>query len=156
MQKLSNVFITFIFLLLLQACDSPTTPSVNTQKSSQSNIQTNTKIDEKTAVKIMYLTQTTSNDNGQLAGHYIYGHETEVFQPCNQTQAYWVTGPENILSKMVAEYEQLTSEPYEKVFVRLSADYIAKATDGFAMDYDGQVKINKLIEIRKSSKDDCN
>ena len=97
----------------------------------------------------------TSKKESILVGHFIYGVEVNAFQPCNKKAAYWVTGPETLLAHIVNTHEQLTTKPYEKVFIKLTGTYMAKATDGFAMDYEGQVKIDKVLEIRKVYKGDC-
>ena len=96
-----------------------------------------------------------SNNTSTHAGHYIYGVEVNVFQPCNKKDAYWVTGSEKLLTHLVNTHEKLTTKPYEKIFIKFTGSYSAKALDGFAMDYEGQVKIDKVLELRKVGAGDC-
>lgn len=96
-----------------------------------------------------------SNNTSIHAGYFTYGVEVNVFQPCNKKETYWVTGPEKSLTHLVKTHEELTTKPYEKVFIKFTGLYIAKALDGFAMDYEGQVKIDKVLEVRKVSAGDC-
>lgn len=145
MQKLHSFFISIILALFLLACDPSDTPPNTINANLQANVKENTS--DKT--------QVLDTEKNTLAGHYIYGPEVDVFQPCNQSKAYWVIGQEPLLSSMVAQYGQLITEPYEQVFIIVTGDYLAKATDGFAMDYDGQIRINSLIKMSKSTKTDC-
>lgn len=143
MRKLMGYFIALTIMLAMQACSSPATPTAHIETVVQNAAA-------KTSPNNLAKTETNN-----LTGHYVYGPEADAFQPCNQTPTYWVTGPAKLLANMAARYNQLASEPYEKVFVSISGEYRPKATDGFAMDYDGQIQINKLMEMRKASADDC-
>ncbi|MCW8935150.1 MAG: hypothetical protein OQK98_10535 [Gammaproteobacteria bacterium] len=96
-----------------------------------------------------------SNKTSTHAGYYVYGVEVNVFQPCNKKDTYWVTGSEKLLSHLVNTHEKLTTKPYENIFIKFTGSYSAKALDGFAIDYEGQVKIDKVLELRKVSAGDC-
>lgn len=89
-------------------------------------------------------------------GYYIYGHEANTFQPCGQQTVYWVNGPTDVLDILQRNYNENTSRPYEEVFVELTGNIAGKASDGFAMDYDGQFSVLKLLSMKKKSKNDCN
>ncbi len=108
-----------------------------------------------TILSVTLLACNTQAKESKLTGHYTYGVEVNVFQPCNLKTAFWVIGPDKIISKIVTQYEMLTSKPYEKIFITLTGEYTSKATDGFAADYDGQVKVTNVIKTRKSSATDC-
>jgi hypothetical protein len=56
---------------------------------------------------------------------------------------------------MRKEYLNYASKPYHEVFVEITGDYRGKSSDGFAMDYDGQIQVEKLIAVRKKSHSDC-
>lgn len=97
-----------------------------------------------------------SADNERIfKGHYIYGHETNSFRPCDKKEAFWVTGSLNILKQMKKEYAKYTIEPYEEVFAELSGRLTGKAADGFAADYDDQLHVDMIINIRKKTDNDC-
>lgn len=122
----ASVFI-FIFFAILQACDN------------LANSEINSKIKEQT-----------------YKGHYIYGHEANTFQPCGQQTVLWVNGSADVLDILQRSYKENTSVPYEEVFVELTGNVSGKASDGFAMDYDGQFSVLKLLSMKKKSKNDCN
>jgi len=100
----------------------------------------------------MFLLQACSTG---LTGHYIYGHEVNSFQPCDRNDTFWVRGSNEQLELMKKEYLNYASKPYEEVFVEITGNYLDKSSDGFAMDYDGQIQVEKLITIRKKSNSDC-
>lgn len=91
----------------------------------------------------------------KLTGHYIYGHEVNSFQPCGKKQVYWVTGSNKNLQLLEQSYKKYTTKPYAEVYLELTGNFIDKASDGFAMDYDGQIIVIKIIEMKRKSKMDC-
>ena len=97
----------------------------------------------------------SSIDKNKLKGHYIYGHEENSFQPCNQKKVFWVIGDNNILLLLEENYLRYTSTSYEEVYLEISGEYKAKAKDGFAMDYDGQIQVLKMLQMRKKMEQDC-
>jgi hypothetical protein len=94
-------------------------------------------------------------DGSTLSGHYIYGHEANSFQPCGGEKVYWVSGSDKMLELMAKKYSKLTTEPHEEVFAQIVGQQLGKATDGFAMDYDGQIQVIELIFMKKKSDTDC-
>ncbi len=98
----------------------------------------------------------SANDARQATkGHYIYGHEESSFRPCGQNKTFWVNGSIKNLTMLEQKYRSLTSKPYEPVFAELSGEFTGKASDGFAMDYDGQFQLTAIIRVNKKSADDC-
>ncbi len=97
-----------------------------------------------------------SKSSQLLEGYYIYGLEVNTFQPCGEKNVYWVTGSNETLQNLIKKYEQYSSHPYEEVYTKMIGRHIDKATDGFAMDYDGQIFVEKIITITKKSKINCN
>lgn len=100
--------------------------------------------------------ETESNTNSDVyKGYYIYGHEVNTFQPCGQTKVFWLSGSNEVLEKMQQHYARYTGQPYEEVFVELAGDVVGKASDGFAMDYDGRFLVKKVLRMKKRLADDC-
>jgi len=100
--------------------------------------------------------ETESNINADVyKGYYIYGHEVNTFQPCGQMKVFWISGSNDLLEKIQQQYALYTDRPYEEVFVELTGDFAGKASDGFAMDYDGQFMVTKIRMMKKRSEDDC-
>ena len=116
----------FSIIVLLQAC--------NTMEKNQLQIET---------------------EEQSLAGHYIYGHEVNTFQPCNKEGTFWVIGSNEELEVLRKEYLNYATKSYDEVFVEITGDYRGKSSDGFAMDYDGQIQIESMLTIRKKSHSDC-
>jgi hypothetical protein len=126
MNKTANYSIIFLTFVLLQACRSIAEP------------QPEPDVEEK-----------------RLIGHYIYGHEVNSFQPCAKKEVFWVKGTHQTLEFMKGKYTDYAVQPYEEVFVEIIAEFKSKATDGFAMDYDGQVYVMEMLVMNKKSDTDC-
>jgi hypothetical protein len=47
------------------------------------------------------------------------------------------------------------TEPYEEVFANIVGKHLGKATDGFAVDYDGKIQVIELMLMRNRSDTDC-
>ena len=59
------------------------------------------------------------------------------------------------LELMRKEYLNYASKPYNKIFIEMTGDYQGKPSGGFTMDYDGLIKVEKMITIRVKSDSDC-
>lgn len=96
-----------------------------------------------------------AGDGQVFKGHYIYGHEANSFRPCNKKEAFWVTGSIKILHQMEKDYKKYSKEPYGEVYAEFNGKLIGKATDGFAADYDGQLLVKRVMNIREKTDKDC-
>lgn len=94
-------------------------------------------------------------DDQVFKGHYIYGHEANSFQQCNKEEAFWVVGSLKTLQQMESEYKKYAKEPYAKVYAELNGKLIGKAKDGFAADYNDQLQVVNVINIKKKTDKDC-
>ena len=57
---------------------------------------------------------------------------------------------------MSKKYSALATKAYDEVFVEIKGDFESKASDGFAMDYDGQINILALVQMKnKQQAADC-
>lgn len=93
-----------------------------------------------------------------LAGHYVWGAEVSTFRPCSARHVYWVVAPDLLQGQLESEYDGLTTQPYEPVFVRLTGDIGPvpdDLRDGFPGDYDGLITVHTITEIRKAEARDC-
>lgn len=88
-------------------------------------------------------------------GFYIYGHEVNSFQPCAQELVYWVNGSNELLEQLQQNYQRHSTQVYAEVYVELTGKFGPRATDGFAMDYDGQFEVTALLKMDKKSNHDC-
>lgn len=81
--------------------------------------------------------------NGSVyKGAYIYGHEVNSFQPCGSEKEYWVIGDNDVLQGLSEGYSEKSHKAYTPVYVTVNGELMGKATDGFAADYDGQLKVS--------------
>ena len=91
-----------------------------------------------------------------LEGYYVFGVEVNTFQPCASDKVYWVIASDDVHKALEDQYENITTKPYEEVFVQLVGDFKGKANDGFAMDYDGQFRVGKVVSIQNKADRSCN
>ena len=99
---------------------------------------------------------TSSPDKQNLLyGHYIWGHEENSFQACGDQNVYWVVSSDEQMKNIAKQYEKTTNKPYEEVYFQFKGHFLGKATDGFATQYDGQIFVEKLIEMKKKTSQDC-
>lgn len=91
-------------------------------------------------------------------GRYVYGHEVSSFQACNDTKSYWVAyylDYSEPIAKLEEEYLKLTKdakEPYQEVYVELTAYQGPRANEGFAEGYDGLMLMKSYQKIEKLDK----
>jgi hypothetical protein len=101
---------------------------------------------------------TTGSGKDSVPGHYTWGHEVNTFQPCSTDKVYWVSAAGPTMEGLKRSHRELTTQPYESVFVRVSgksATVPASYRDGFAGDYDGVFIIEEVYEIRRRRDSDC-
>jgi heat shock protein HslJ len=88
-------------------------------------------------------------------GFYVFGHEVRTFQPCGSDTVYWIRADEAISKQLRDTHQKLTVKPYEPIYIEVQGHLTAKATEGFAADYDGQFVIGALNLSRARQKEDC-
>jgi heat shock protein HslJ len=88
-------------------------------------------------------------------GFYVFGHEVRTFQPCGSEQVYWVKAEPDISKRLREEHRKLTVKPYESIYVEVQGHLLAKATEGFAADYDSKIAIEAIDLVRAKQKQDC-
>lgn len=71
-----------------------------------------------------------------MAGLLVYGHESQIFQPCGSKEELWVTDPNNLIR---ATYDSLTQgkEPYTEVYAEVVGMItpVSPDEDGFASEF---------------------
>lgn len=92
---------------------------------------------------------------GSMAGCYSFGHEVNVFKPFGGDSVFWVVGPRDVLERLRAAHDSLTSRPYEQVWARVLAQRSSQEPDGFAADYNGLLEIQQIVEIRRAAAEEC-
>ena len=93
-------------------------------------------------------------------GVYTWGAEVETFSPCGTgSKEWWVITDEMLSHQLSSAHENLTSKPYEGIYVRVSGFYDGSANEAagaFAAQYEGLFRINDVLFARKGSTSDCN
>ena len=126
MKKTTNYLIALFVLVLMTACSS------TAENQSQANVK-----------------------GPVIFGHYTYGHEVNSFRACGTKQVFWVKGSNETLELMAKKYNALATKPYDDVFVEIMGDFDSNASYGFAMDYDGQIHVMKLVNMKHKYATDC-
>ena len=109
------------------------------------------------AVFALVLSACASN-GAALSGHYYWGHEVETFHPCGSTQSFWVVGDSSLLQPLrdkAMELSQSKGQPYQPLYVVVTAASEERATDGFAADYDGVYRFNAVHSVAVASPPGC-
>ena len=107
-------------------------------------------------VVIVSIAGCSSAPVSRLHGHYTWGHEVEAFTPCGSAESFWVTGDRDLLQPLrdrPSASSQL--EPYQPIYVEVSAVPDGQATDGFAADYDGVYRFIRLHAVQEPAPTDC-
>ncbi|MEC5395738.1 hypothetical protein [Bergeyella sp. RCAD1439] len=80
-------------------------------------------------------------------GKLILGHETASFSPCGSTSAYWIIDESSTLDSLYAQANRNASSPYPETYCEVIAEEHPKAEEGFAADYDGTLKVKKVLKV---------
>lgn len=75
-----------------------------------------------------------------------------AFQPCNDSEIYWLDGDEISIKFLQAYYPESRKDTFNKpVYVKLTVTNIGYQYDGAASNYDETPYINKVISIENIS-----
>jgi uncharacterized membrane protein len=80
---------------------------------------------------------------GRFRGHLVWGHESRRFSSCDGGREGWVINAAG--DELVEVYEELTSAPYQPMFVEVRGAWIAAPTQGFGTDYAQALRIDELL-----------
>ena len=72
-------------------------------------------------------------------GHLTWGHEARTFVECDNERTGWVINESG--EDLVEVYEELTSAPYEPLFVEVSGNWTDAPEQGFGADYPEAMRI---------------
>lgn len=84
-----------------------------------------------------------------LTGHFVYGHESREFTPCDTQEVYWVA--DGTGGDMPAVYQALAAQPYEPIYAEVRGSVGPRPDAGFADSYDRQLRIVELIRAARES-----
>ena len=81
-------------------------------------------------------------------GKYTWGHEVDVFRPCNSKKAYWVSASSWIQGPLLDFYKSKVTKPYQPIYIEFRGHMLDEEVEGFATDYDGFIRFS---EIKKNT-----
>ncbi len=79
----------------------------------------------------------------RVRGHLVWGHESRSFTECDSGREAWAINASG--DELQAVYEELTSVPYQPMFVEVRGEWVAAPDEGFAADYPEALRITKLL-----------
>lgn len=79
----------------------------------------------------------------RISGHLVWGHESRSFTECDSGREGWVINESG--DELVEVYEELTSTPYQSLFVEVRGDWVGAPTEGFGAEFDEALRITELI-----------
>jgi uncharacterized membrane protein len=79
----------------------------------------------------------------RLRGHLVWGHESRSFTGCDDGPEGWVINESG--DEIVEIYEELTSAPYQPMFVEVQGEWTAAPAQGFGAEFDKALRITQLI-----------
>jgi uncharacterized membrane protein len=82
-------------------------------------------------------------------GHLTWGHETRTFTGCGTERTAWVINESG--EDLVEVYEELTSAPYEPLFVEVSGNWADAPKEGFGADYPEAMRITEWHRAERES-----
>lgn len=79
----------------------------------------------------------------RFRGLFVWGHESRSFTECGGEREGWVINEAG--DELVEVYEELTSTPYQPMFVEVRGDWVAPPQEGFGAAYDEALRITELL-----------
>ena len=79
----------------------------------------------------------------RVRGHLVWGHESRSFTECDSGREGWVINESG--DELVEVYEELTSTPYQSLFVEVRGDWVGAPTEGFGAEFDEALRITELV-----------
>ena len=80
---------------------------------------------------------------GRFRGHLVWGHENRSFTECGSEREGWAVNDAG--DELVGVYEELTSAPYQPMFVEVRGNWEAAPPDGFGAVYEEAFRIGELL-----------
>lgn len=93
-----------------------------------------------------------------VRGIYTWGNEVETLSPCNSDKTYWLEGDEVLLAplqELALKKADAANEAYQPIYVEVQVSHAGRATDGFAVDYDGVMQLHAVQSASGRVPADC-
>ena len=82
-------------------------------------------------------------EEGRIRGHLVWGHESRSFTACGGEREGWVINGAG--DELVDVYEELTSTPYQPMFVEVRGAWEPSPQEGFGAEYGEALRITELL-----------
>ena len=79
----------------------------------------------------------------RVRGHLVWGHESRSFTECDSGREGWVINEAG--DELVEIYKELTTAPYQPMFVEVRGEWIDPPKEGFGAEYEEALRITELI-----------
>ena len=79
----------------------------------------------------------------RFRGHLVWGHENRSFTECGGEREGWVINQAG--EELAAVYNELTTAPYQPMFVEVRGDWVAPPPEGFGAAYDEALQVTELL-----------
>ena len=97
------------------------------------------------AVSAMLLMSTLCQaEVSQIEGQYRFGHEVNTFCSGDPERCYWLVDTDADIRQQLKQ-QVADLEPYTPVCLNLLAEISDEKADGFGGDYDGSIRVQKLL-----------
>ena len=93
-----------------------------------------------------------------VKGVYTWGADVETLSRCITDKTYWLEGREELLAPLqdlAMKKADAANEAYQPIYVEAQVVYAGKATDGFAVDYDGVMQLQAVQAARSNVPPEC-
>jgi hypothetical protein len=88
-------------------------------------------------------------------GHLVMTPEMQVIVPCNTEEPLWVVADEKTQAYLLSRYPSLVNEADEEAFAVLQGKPGPTLDCPLCRDFPGSFQVQKVLEYRKATPDDC-
>jgi hypothetical protein len=111
------------------------------------------------ALTLLVLTTAAGAADTRYRGRFYFGPDVQVFEPCAQLKAYWVEGDAKTLKPLITRSEALRNQrgkDHLPVYVELTGRIdTGAAREGPAEDYDGYLRVRRVLRVSTSIPKRC-
>lgn len=93
-----------------------------------------------------------------VKGVYTFGPEVETFSPCGTDQTFWMNGDPALLEpleEIALKKGDKQNDAYPEIYMEALVVNVGKATDGYAVDYDGVYELQRVNLTQKEVPESC-
>lgn len=84
-----------------------------------------------------------NSQGSRITGHLVWGHESRSFTECAGGREGWVINDSG--DELVKVYEELTSAPYQRMFVEVRGEWVEAPEEGFGAEFAKALRVTELI-----------